>query len=1176
MRVTPTAKEIFFAALDMPAEADRVAYLAKACGDDADLRSHVEALLAAHDESDSRFDQPSREVESVPNAIPSAGSEEWIGAQIGPYKLRELLGEGGMGVVYVAEQTEPVRRKVALKIIKPGMDSRQVIARFEAERQALAMMDHPNIARILDAGTTGEKDESGRRKDGGQASDSSFITHPSSFASSGRPYFVMELVVGLPITEYCDQAQLTPRERLEIFVAVCQAVQHAHQKGIIHRDLKPSNVLVTLHDGVPVVKVIDFGVAKALNQKLTDQTLYTGVTQLLGTPLYMSPEQAEMSGLDVDTRSDVYSLGVLLYELLIGQTPFDSAALRQAGFDEMRRLIREVDPPRPSQRFSTLGTAASSTASQRRGLDQRQLRRALRSELDWIVMKCLEKDRSRRYESASALAGDIRRFLANEPVVARPASVGYRLRKWIRRHPTTAIVATVSSLAILALVLGGGYYNHHLNTANHRLDTANHDLNRANHDLSSALSVSKRLETEAVERERQLRLQRYADDMRTAWKAWDASDTDEALKLLLRHQPQPGHADLRGFEWHYLFAHYQPPLRTLRGHADPILTADVSPNEQWIASGDKGGAVKIWELAAGREVKTLQYSTQEVTSVCFAPDGRTLATAGMDRTIRLWNVDDWSEAACLRGHELTVTSVAWSPDGKQLASAGRDHRVKIWDVASQRETNTLPDYPDVVRCVAWSPDGKVLAAAVRENGLHLWSATTWRPLKTFQEPALGGILALSFSADSKRLASSGYGGHLVVHDIAKGTKVTELDALEQVSSLRFSPDGSLLVAGMFNGGILLCDVDAKEGTLSEPRTIQIGQGKVQAVAFANRGETLVTALELDRVIEVRSTAQLADRHRRYKYYTTCISVAPTGDRAVLMDKNGVARLVTFPPKDSLGVLSVPKGRRTLDAAFFPQGDRLALCVEWHVRLYDSVTKRYLGDLEDSKYNMRTLTVSPNGKYIAGTGDAGQDFRVCIWDADTRAVIRSLEAHDKDSNVQLAFSPDGDLLATAPWAEPSIRLWNVVTGERIAELPFTPHSMDVAFSPDGQTLAAAAESSVWLWDVASRSQLAVLRGHEGTIYGIAFSPNGQTLATIGQDGSARLWHVATRQELCILARRALPIIWLQFRSPSQLVIGTGPDPQSPAGANDVLVFDAGDPADGEPNRALAAPSAAARP
>jgi serine/threonine protein kinase len=350
-----------------------------------------------------------------------APPREKVGSVIGPYKLLQQLGEGGFGIVYMAEQEKPVRRVVAVKIIKPGMDTAQVIARFESERQALALMDHPNIARVLDAGAT----------------------------DSGHPYFVMELVRGVPITEFCDKNHLAPEARLKLFVDVCHAIQHAHHKGVIHRDIKPSNVLVTLHDGVPVVKVIDFGVAKATVQKLTERTLFTAFGQMLGTPAYMSPEQAEMSGLDIDTRSDVYSLGVLLYELLTGTTPIEAARLRAAGYAEMQRLIREQDAPRPSTRFSSLGDTAELTASNR-GLDVKRLVQLLAGDLDWVVMKALEKDRNRRYDTPGSFAEDIARYMRNETVVARPPSTAYRVLKFAQRNRGAVLTAALVAGALLA------------------------------------------------------------------------------------------------------------------------------------------------------------------------------------------------------------------------------------------------------------------------------------------------------------------------------------------------------------------------------------------------------------------------------------------------------------------------------------------------------------------------------------------------------------------------------------------------------------------------------------------------------------------------------------------------------------------------------------------------------
>ena len=617
-------KEIFEQALDITPTEERRRFLTSACGKDAALLARVQALLRA-DESGESFlpEQPKATVVPI---------TEKPGDHIGRYKLLQQIGEGGCGVVYMAEQTEPVRRRVALKVIKLGMDTKQVIARFEAERQALALMDHPNIAKVLDAGAT----------------------------ETGRPYFVMELVRGIKITEFCDEKSVPTADRLKLFTQVCQAIQHAHQKGVIHRDIKPSNILVTVNDGVPVPKIIDFGIAKATAGPLTDKTFFTAFEQFIGTPAYMSPEQAEMTSLDIDTRTDIYSLGVLLYELLTGRPPFDPSELLQSGLDEMRRTIREKEPDRPSTRLSTMAEGELTTVAKHRHTEAPRLIHLVRGDLDWIVMKCLEKDRTRRYETANGLASDIQRHLNNEPVVARPPSALYRIEKLVRRK---RLAFTAAALLALALVLG--------------IVASTWQAIRATRFRQQAQGEAQRAEAEALANRQNL----YAADMNLANQALENYNLLRARQLLEKHRPPGGkssnsplRSDLRGWEWRYLAGQCRSDeVATLARFGSCVFTVSISRDGHWLAAACSDGTVGLWDLRTRRQLPSFETYRGPASffvgedrnhAAAFSPDCRTLAAGGINKDIFLWDVVEHRTVAILTGHQGTVDHLAFSPDGR--------------------------------------------------------------------------------------------------------------------------------------------------------------------------------------------------------------------------------------------------------------------------------------------------------------------------------------------------------------------------------------------------------------------------------------------------------------------------------------------------------------------------------
>ena len=1108
---TPSVESILAAAIEIPDPCERDDFVVRECGGDASWLAQIRQLIDFHFRAGSFLDHPVMDVECGPADAPSLEPLEQPGSWVGPYLLREAIGEGGMGIVYVAEQEVPVRRRVALKIIKPGMDTREVVSRFEAEKQVLALMDHAGIAKVFDAGVT----------------------------ATGRPYFVMELVKGVPITEYCDQESVSIRDRLNLFIDVCHAIQHAHQKGIIHRDIKPSNILVTLSDGVPVPKVIDFGIAKATDQRLTDNTVYTSHQQMMGTPLYMSPEQADISSVDVDTRSDVYSLGVLLYELLTGWTPFDRDQMQASDWGEVRRVLRETEPPRPSARVTTRRHTCTTKCPRCRG-EPRSLVQVLRGELDWIVMRALDKDRARRYQTARGLAADVRRYLNGEPVEACPPSWIYQIKKFTLRHKLAMAAGT---LILLTLCLATGV----------SLWLARQAY-LAHEHAERLLQGERAVSEELARRDAELRQELYATDVSLAWRFWLDGDSRRVVDLLERWTPATDEDDIRGVEWHQLWSSVCDRPLLFSAHRSPILSADVSPDDQRVVSSDRSGHIKIWSLADGRELQSLRYGGEEVGCVRFSPDGNWLATAGQDRTIRLWRVADWSEVARLEGHERTVVEIDWSPDGTRLASAARDNTVRVWDTISHQAIRVLTESTDVVRSVDWSPDGKRLAAAGGDRIVRVWNTDSWQ-LEAALEGHDRGLLAVEFSPDGRWLASAGYSSAVLVHDCHALKQWAYVAGSGTIWSITFSRDSRTLVVGGNEGRVGLWQIPAHEGDLIPLRITQSLRGASRSGTFAQRDQLMLTASEEDHVIRVDSMRNVTGC-QTFRLEEDCLAVDLERNLAATVSAAGDLTLRGLDDGIAQRCLS-PGDGRVLAAAISSDGELVARSTaSAALGVYRSKTGELLHQLSGLTSRHQFLVFSPDGAWLVGGGDDGT---VRVWAVATGRLIHELPVPYREGPVQPAFSADSQFLAAGSLG--GIAIWELPTGRQTATLESTrPSTYGVAFSPDGKWLAAGGDGHVSLWDLELRREYPMLTGNPRKVVEVAFAPDSRSVATIAMDGTARFWHVMTRRELFTFVRGERDLSWIRFVNSTTLAVGVELNDKNNA---EVLLF-------GGSHRALAVP------
>jgi len=910
----------------------------------------------------------------------------------------------------------------------------------------------------------------------------------------------------MSITAYCDDRKLNIEQRLRLFEYICEGIHHAHQKGIIHRDIKPSNILVSIHGDRAVPKIIDFGIAKATARSLTDKTVFTCQGQLLGTPEYMSPEQVDLATQDIDTRSDIYSLGVLLYELLAGVLPFEEKSLRSGGFAEIQRTIREQEPASPSTRLTNLGEQAKTIAASR-DTHVVALTKRLHRELEWIPLKAMRKDRCRRYRSATEMADDIHNYLTGRPLIAGPETTVYRVQKFVHKHAGSVItVALVAVAIVLGLIVSTAMYL--------RSEKALEREAAARVQAEQAEEIAQQQRGLAEKRAEEYRRSLYVHRINLADVAYRDGDI-RPLRRLLDACPE----DLRAWEWYHLNHISDQAVKTLLGDKEGVHDVTLSPDGKRIVSAGAGGTIKIWDAADGRELITLRGHETAVMSVAFSADGKRIASISTKNKIKVWDAQSGTELKTLTVDDSLSSRlllswlpvpIAFSPDGKKIVSGSPSNAIKVWDADSGIGLMTLSGHEEFLTGLAFTPDGKRIVSSSNDRTLRIWDASTGQQLMILKghEDRINEVV---ISPDGKRIVSVSLDRTAKVWDITTGAELIALHGLDKaVKSVAFSDDGARIATGGHTGKIKVWD--AANGT--ELTTLLGHRGSVTGVAFSPDGQRIFSG-SYDGTVKIwepevdRTAPVILDRRYRYMAFSS------DGKHIVTaVDKDWSIRILDAATRDELIKIDGPGG----GASFSPDGERIISVdpVDRNdIDVWDVSSGKKLMTLSGHEDIIWSMSYSPDGTRIVS---GGEDKTVRVWNAITGTEIMTLRGHGDYPDYpelspvsSVAFSPDGELIASGSW-DSTVKIWNAGTGVEVMTLRHSYGVGGVAFSPDGKRLAVADDSTIRIWDVATGDELQVLWGHEDITLSVAFSPDGRRIVSGSKDDTVRIWDAATGVEV----------------------------------------------------------------